>query len=69
MKSTAIVFSATCLLLSAPLGFATNPHDDMQAFRQYFQDRYPDTPFDDFQNGVYAIDSGRRRSDGSRIDS
>ncbi len=60
MKKTMLLVSAVCMLATAPFAAASTPEEDMQAFRQYFKDRYPNTPFDDFQNGVYSIDASRR---------
>ncbi|MDH3451611.1 MAG: sulfur oxidation c-type cytochrome SoxA [Gammaproteobacteria bacterium] len=59
-RTLTLLFCAGWLALSAPLATATTPQEDLQAFRQYFQDRYPATPFDDFQNGIYSIDANRR---------
>ncbi len=42
-----------------PLAQAT-PEDDLKAFQEYFKKRFPDTPFNDFINGVYSIDPASR---------
>ncbi len=60
MKRTAFLIAAAVVALEAPVATAASPEQDLQVFRQYFLDRYPNTPFDDFQNGVYAIDANRR---------
>jgi len=60
MRRITLLVSAACILVTAPLATATTPDDDMKVFRQYFQNKFPNTPFDDFQNGVYAIDANRR---------
>ena len=39
---------------------ATNPQQDLKEFRAYFMERFPDTEFQDFANGVYSIDSPSR---------
>jgi sulfur-oxidizing protein SoxA len=36
------------------------PEEDRQAFENYFTKKYPDTPLDDFINGVYSIDEASR---------
>ena len=36
------------------------PEDDRAAFAAYFQARFPDVPFDEFANGIYAIDADSR---------
>jgi len=45
-------------LPAAPV-FAS-PEDDLQAFRAYFKKKFPDVPFEEFKNGVYAIDKASR---------
>jgi len=45
-------------------GFAlpaqATPQDDLAEFRAYFKNRFPNTPFNDFINGVYSIDAASR---------
>jgi sulfur-oxidizing protein SoxA len=36
------------------------PEDDRNAFIDYYQARFPDVPFQEFANGIYAIDSDAR---------
>jgi sulfur-oxidizing protein SoxA len=51
------------LCLSAVLYAATalaGPEDDRIAFAQFFQKRFPDVPFAEFANGIYAIDADAR---------
>ena len=36
------------------------PEDDLKAFRDFYTERFPDTPFEDFANGLYSIDESRR---------
>ena len=36
------------------------PEDDLKAFRDFYTERFPDTPFEDFANGLYSIDENRR---------
>jgi sulfur-oxidizing protein SoxA len=36
------------------------PEEDRQAFVEYFQSRFPDVPFAEFANGIYAIDADAR---------
>ncbi|CAG0911085.1 unnamed protein product, partial [Cyprideis torosa] len=36
------------------------PADDLKAFQDYYQKRFPDTPLADFNNGVYSIDAPSR---------
>jgi sulfur-oxidizing protein SoxA len=41
-------------------GNTTTPREDQKAFQSYFTERFPDTPFNDFINGVYSIDAASR---------
>ena len=53
---------AACLLAGwAARADAVDPRADRDAFRQYFQSRFPGVALDDFANGPYAIDAGMRR--------
>jgi sulfur-oxidizing protein SoxA len=60
MRKLLIAVAAAVAVTSVPaIGMAT-PEEDLQAFRKYFEDRFPDTPFADFINGVYSIDPAAR---------
>lgn len=59
MRSTSVISIGLALALGPLLALAT-PEQDRQAFVEYFQKRFPDTPLDDFPNGVYAIDAQSR---------
>ena len=48
------------LLLALPLSTMATPQQDLEEFQNYYKDRFPDTPFDDFINGVYSIDMASR---------
>lgn len=37
-----------------------SPEQDLKEFRAYFAKRFPDTPYNDFINGVYSIDAASR---------
>lgn len=44
-----------------PLSVAlANPESDLKSFKEYFSSRFSDIPYEDFKNGVYAIDSASR---------
>ena len=36
------------------------PEDDRKAFQDFYTERFPDTSFEDFANGLYSIDKSRR---------
>ena len=37
-----------------------SPEEDLDEIREYFNNRFPNTPFKDYNNGAYAIDAGLR---------
>ncbi len=51
---------AIALLVALPLSAMPTPEQDLKAFQDYYSKRFPDTPFDDFINGVYSIDPASR---------
>ncbi|MDH5471692.1 MAG: sulfur oxidation c-type cytochrome SoxA [Gammaproteobacteria bacterium] len=61
MKKIAVTFTTLCTLAVLMLGCASNPAEkDLNDFRDYYSKRFPDTPTNDFINGVYSIDKGSR---------
>lgn len=52
--------SALCVLLSPAISMATNPEQDLKDIRKEFASKFPETPFADYVNGVYAIDKDSR---------
>ena len=48
------------LLGSVTLPVQASPEQDLKDFRAYFTKRFPDTPVNDFVNGVYSIDAASR---------
>jgi sulfur-oxidizing protein SoxA len=51
---------ALALAWTAPVVVQAGPEQDLQDIRSYFNKRFPDTPFNDFVNGVYSIDQASR---------
>jgi sulfur-oxidizing protein SoxA len=48
-------------LLSVSYVVSATPQQDLKEFQSYYQERFPDTPFEDFVNGVYSIDAASRQ--------
>ena len=48
------------LLVALPLSAGATPQQDLAEFQKYYTDRFPNTPFEDFANGVYSIDEASR---------
>jgi len=59
MKKLATALSAL-LIATTPFVAQATPDDDLKAFRSYFTKKFPDTPVDDFVNGVYSVDAASR---------
>jgi sulfur-oxidizing protein SoxA len=57
-KITNILSAA--LLVVTPLATQATPDQDLNEFREYYLNKFPDTPKDDFINGVYSIDPASR---------
>lgn len=61
MRKLVYTLAATVTLgLSSQAALAVTPEEDLAAFRAYFQERFPTTPFNDYINGVYSIDAASR---------
>ena len=48
------------VLIATPFSGSASPQQDLKDFQKYYMDRFPNTPFDDFINGVYSIDAASR---------
>jgi sulfur-oxidizing protein SoxA len=60
MKKLLTVTLVLGLLGSFTLPLQASPEQDLKEFRAYFAKRFPNTPFNDFVNGVYSIDAASR---------
>jgi sulfur-oxidizing protein SoxA len=56
---TVVLTLAPGLLLGIPV--QAGPEDDRKAFLAHYQARFPDVPFAEYANGIYAIDQDARR--------
>ena len=48
------------LMIATPIAANASPEDDLETFRSYYTDKFPEVPVDDFINGVYAVDEASR---------
>lgn len=63
MRKTIYAIMASLIIGTiGPLAVASTPEEDLNAFRQFYFDRFPDTPKDDFVNGIYSIDAASRET-------
>jgi len=60
MKKLLTVILALGLFGSFILPVQASPEQDLKEFRDYFTKRFPNTPVNDFVNGVYSIDAASR---------
>lgn len=59
MKKT-LATLGLALLVALPFSGMATPEQDLAEFRDFFMKRFPNTPFEDFVNGVYSIDPASR---------
>ena len=52
------IFAITFLTLT--LSVLASPEKDFDKFVNYFKERFPNTPYEDYKNGVYSIDASAR---------
>lgn len=57
MKTSATLVLAAALLV--PLVAQATPQSDMHKFQAYFRKRFPNVPFKDYANGVYAMPAAK----------
>lgn len=57
-KSVILAAGLAALLGAAPA--TAGPEEDRQAFVAYYQSRFPDVPFQEYANGIYALDQDAR---------
>ena len=50
-----------CLCMVLSVSALGGPEEDRIAFQAYFQERFPDVPFADYINGIYALDENARQ--------
>lgn len=60
MRKSAVVLGAIVAALLVQQTALAGPEEDRLAFVAYFHSRFPDIPFEQFANGIYAIDSDAR---------
>jgi len=60
MKKLLTIAATLGLLSTASLAVQASPQEDLKEFRAYFAERFPDVPFKEYGNGVYAIDQASR---------
>ena len=59
-KTRTGVLAVLLAALTSPAAVLAGPEEDRQAFVDFFQGQFPDIPFDEFVNGIYAIDADAR---------
>ncbi|MDT8387073.1 MAG: sulfur oxidation c-type cytochrome SoxA [Thiogranum sp.] len=61
MKKLLSIVAALGILGGVSAVSVAGPQQDLQEFRSYYAERFPDVKFSDFVNGVYAIDKASRQ--------
>ncbi len=60
MKKLLTIAAMLGLMSAASVAVQASPQQDLNEFRAYFKNRFPDVSFNDYVNGVYAIDQASR---------
>jgi L-cysteine S-thiosulfotransferase len=60
MKRLLTIAATLGLISTASVAVQASPQEDLKEFRAYFAERFPDVPFKEYVNGVYAIDTASR---------
>jgi len=60
MKDIAYLFVLLFGLLLVTSPAYSDPESDLETIRDYFKNRYPEIPFEEYVNGVYALDENSR---------
>ncbi|MBZ2168068.1 MULTISPECIES: sulfur oxidation c-type cytochrome SoxA [Marinobacter] len=62
MRIAKVILVAVGATLTAPLALAGDtPEEDRKETVEYFQQKFPDVPLEEFVNGQYALDEDRRK--------
>jgi sulfur-oxidizing protein SoxA len=59
MKNYISILIGAAVITLPSLSFAT-PAEDKEAFQRYYTERFQNVPFEDFSNGVYALNADAR---------
>lgn len=60
MKKLFVLLAVLGLTGSVTLTAQADPQSDLREFQGYFKKKFPDVPFQDYANGVYALDKDAR---------
>lgn len=60
MKYTLALIMSAALACVAAIAAGASPEEDRNAFVNYFHKKFPETPPEDFVNGIYSIDQPSR---------
>lgn len=60
MRRFLILAVGLAILTTASIAAQASPQSDLKEFQAYFKKRFPEVPFDDYSNGVYALDKNAR---------
>ncbi len=60
MKKLLSIVAVLGIVAAAPQPASATPEQDLKEFRAYFKQRFPNVPFEDYVNGVYAVDAASR---------
>jgi len=62
MKKLLPILTALAVLSGLPMTSVASPEEDLKKFQEYYKKRFPKVQFEEYTNGVYAIDPVGRES-------
>lgn len=60
MRKLLSIVAALGMVATLPYTADASPEQDLKEFREFYKKRFPNVPFDDYVNGVYALDAESR---------
>lgn len=61
MKSVLLTLSVVAIIMSLQTSVQAEPAEDLKAFQDFFRKKFPEIPFDEFSNGLYALPVAKDR--------
>ncbi len=69
MNKIVVLLTALGLALGLSFSVQAGPEEDLKAFQGYFKKNFPDVPFDEWSNGLYALPAAAdRRAEWEQIE-
>jgi len=60
MKYLTLIVSTLLFTFSFSISASAGPAGDLKEYNLYFKEKFPDVPFSEYANGIYALHAGKR---------